>query len=88
MSELVSWRVHWREMVSGGDAGAPGGRRSGASRVEAMGALVQHGHVLGATGAHVLARAGSVLVKGVHERVQGGERKKFDTVVRSRDGQR
>jgi hypothetical protein len=39
-------------------------------------------------GARVLARAGLVLVKGVHERVQGGERKTFDTVVRSRDGQR
>ena len=39
-------------------------------------------------GACVLTRAGSVLVKGVHERVQGGERKRADMVVRSRDGQR
>ena len=58
--------------------------RSGASRVSAMRALARHGRVWAPLGARVLARSGSVLVKGVHELLQESERDVQDTTVQAR----
>jgi hypothetical protein len=43
-----------------------------------------HGRSWACLGVAVLARAGSVLVKGVHGRVQGGEGKRRDMAVQAR----
>jgi hypothetical protein len=76
------------ESEGGGDARRWASSRSGASGAGAMRALARHGHAWACLGATVLACARVGLVKEVHERVQGGERKGKDMVVRSRDGQR
>ena len=46
-----------------------------------------HGRSWACLGVAVLVRAGSVLVKGVHGRVQGGERKREDMAVQARSDQ-
>jgi hypothetical protein len=69
------------ESKGGGDAGPWASSRSGASRAGAMRALARPGHAWACLGTSMPACARVVLVKGVHGRVQGGERERPDMVV-------